>query len=306
MSFIDSRTTTTELSEKKNLFIIKLIAMLSLVRWYNILILTIALYLSALFMFENDKIWLSKLYILKDLKLHINIFSLSALIMAGYIINAFYDYEKDLINHPKTTVFGRVISKASCLNTYIGLLLIGFLLSAFTENWNVFIFNLGFSFGLWLYSHKLRKKPLTGEMGASLLTIAPFASISLYYMQINPTIILYVSYIFAITFTREVIKKMVSLKGDLIVKEKSIPILFGIKNTKYIIFILMILSLVPIGVILPDIIDKKIAYYFILSAIMIIGAIFLLKNSKTPTHFNRINNIYKLILVLAIVSIILY
>ena len=49
---------------------------------------------------------------------------------------------------------------------------------------------------------------------------------------------------FAITFTREVIKKMVSLKGDLIVKEKSIPIIFGIRNTKYIILILMLLSLI--------------------------------------------------------------
>ena len=143
-------------------------------------------------------------------------------------------------------------------------------------------------------------------MGASLLTIAPFASISLYYMHTNSTILLFVGYIFAITFTREVIKKMVSLKGDLLVGEKSIPILFGIRNTKYIILILMLLSLCPIAVIFPAILHQHIAYYFGASFFMILFSMFILKNSKTPTHFNYINNIYKIILVLAIASIILY
>ncbi len=276
--------------------------MFSLVRWYNILLLIIALYLSSLFILNPI---ISKLDLLKDLHLHLNIFGISALLMAGYIINAFYDFEKDMINHPKTTVFGLIISKSSCLNTYIGLLIIGFTLSAFSD-WKVFIFNVGFSFSLWLYSHKLRKKALTSEMGASLLTIAPFASISIYFMHTNSTIILFVGYIFAITFTREVIKKMVSLKGDILVKEKSIPILFGIRNTKYIILILMLLSLCPIAVIFPGILYKPIAYYFGASFLMIVFSILLLKKSKTPTHFNQINNIYKIILVLAIASIILY
>lgn len=302
MSSIDSKSSLDHNNKKKEVLLIKAIAMLSLVRWYNILLMVIALYLSSVYIL-NPKV--AKLELLKDLQLHLNVFAIAALLMAGYIINSFYDFEKDMINHPEKTVFGRVISKSSCLNTYIILLLIGFVLSAFID-WKVFIFNVGFSFSLWVYSHKLRKKALTGEMGASLLTIAPFASISLYYMHTNSTIILFVGYIFAITFTREVVKKMVSLKGDLLVNEKSIPILFGIRNTKYIILILMLLSICPIVVIFPEIINKQIAYYFGFSLLMIILSILLLKNSKTPTHFNKINNIYKIILVLAIASIILY
>ena len=99
---------------------------------------------------------------------------------------------------------------------------------------------------------------------------------------------------------------MVSLKGDLIVKEKSIPIIFGIRNTKYIILILMLLSLLPIAIIFPAIIAKPIVYYFSLSFLMICFSLILLKNSRTYTHFNKINNIYKVIIILAVLSIFLY
>lgn len=301
MSSTGSRQQNSFADKKLSIFV-KLLAMLSLVRWYNVLLITIGLYLSSIFMLQEG---VSKITVLKELPLHLNILAIASFIMAGYIINAFYDFEKDMINHPETTVFDRIISKKFCLNSYIFFLFIGVSISLFL-GWKVFIFNSFFSTGLWIYSHKLRKKPLSGEMGASLLTVAPFASLSLLYMEINTTIILYVCYILAITFTREVIKKMVSLKGDLIVNEKSIPIIFGIRNTKYIILILMLLSLIPIAIILPAIITQPIVYYFGLSFIMILLCLTLLSFARTSTHFNKINNIYKIIIILAILSIILY
>lgn len=281
---------------------VKLLAMLSLVRWYNVLLVTTGLYLSSIFMLQDH---ISKIDVIKDISLHINILAIAFLIMAGYIINAFYDFEKDLINHPESTVFGTVISKQFCLNSYIFFLFVGSSLSILL-GWKVGLFNLLFSSGLWIYSHKLRQKPLSGELGASILTVAPFASISLHYMQLNFTIFLFVCYIFAITLTREVIKKMVSLKGDLIVNEKSIPILFGIKNTKYIILTLMLSSLAPIAFIIPYIFEKSIVYYFALSFCLIVCGLYLLKFAKTTTHFNKINNIYKIIIILAVFSIFLY
>jgi len=288
-------------NSNRHIFLIKILALFSLVRWYNILLLSLGLFLSSIFMLNSE----DKFSVLIDYKLYLNILSISLLTMAGYIINAFYDFEKDMINHPETTIFGKIISKRTCLNTYIVLILLGILLALFIGV-KVFVFNLGFSFMLWVYSHKLRKKPLTSELSASILTITPFVSISLYYLTINSTIVLYIAYIFAITFTREVVKKMVSLKGDLIVGEKSIPIIFGIRNTKYIILLLMIASLIPIAIILPKILHQNISYYFMLSIIMIGISLLLLRNSQTPTRFNFINNIYKFILVLAIFSIVLY
>ncbi len=287
---------------KTERFLVKALALLSLVRWYNVLVLTCALYLSAMYMLNSS---ISKIELISDMSLNLNILGIASLIMAGYIINGFYDFEKDMINHPEQTIFGRIISKSFCFNTYLFLLTVGMLFSIFS-GWKVFLFNGAFAFGLWFYSHKLRKKPLTGEVGASFLTIAPFASISIYYMHTNLTIILFVCYIFALTITREVIKRMVSLKGDLIVGEKSIPILFGIRKCKYIILGFMIASMVMIIVLFPKILHRDIAYYFGLSFVAIFLSTFILKTSKTPTQFNRINNIYKGLIVLAIGSIFWY
>ena len=115
MSSIDSKSSLDHNNKKKEVLLIKVIAMLSLVRWYNILLMVIALYLSSVYIL-NPKV--AKLELLKDLQLHLNVFAIAALLMAGYIINSFYDFEKDMINHPEKTVFGRMISKSSCLNTY--------------------------------------------------------------------------------------------------------------------------------------------------------------------------------------------
>lgn len=286
-------------SKKQKYLFVKFLALFTLVRWYNILLITFALYLSAVFLINPRENWLE---VSLSYKLHLTIASLAFFIMAGYIINAFYDFEKDIINRPKETIFDRVISKTSCLRAYGIFILIGFILSLMV-GWKVLVFNTIFSFSLWFYSHKLRKKPITGELGATLLTIAPFISLTIFYLETNLTIILYIGYLFAVTLTREIIKKMVYLKGDLIVGEKSLPIIMGIRTTKYIILCSMLFSLIPVGVLLPEIVNRYILYYFIVSSSLITTSILLLKFAKTPSHFDKINTIYKVIILMGILSI---
>lgn len=283
--------------------VVKLLALLSIVRWYNILLITISLYLIELFIFNKE----TSLFItIQHPQIHFYTLSIVFLTMGGYLINAFYDFEKDLINHPETTYFGRVVSKKTCLNTYVILTILGILIGALISK-KILLFNALLAMGLWLYSHKLRKKPLTGEVSATFLTVSSFIGLYVYNnLEPNRTLILFVTYIFTIDLTREIIKKMVSLKGDLIVGEKSIPILFGIKFTKYIILSQMMFSLLAIFTLLPFIIEKNIAYYFIIAIAIILFSIFLLNKSKTPSQFNKINSAYKLLLLLAIFSIMLY
>ena len=63
-----------------------------------------------------------------------------------------------------------------------------------------------------------------------------------------------------------------------------------------------------IGFIDPSafIIEKKIAIYFIIAMGIILFSIFLLYKAKTPSQFNKINTAYKILLMLAIFSIVLY
>tara|TARA_Y100000385_G_scaffold288706_1_gene356006 strand:- start:1184 stop:1861 length:678 start_codon:yes stop_codon:yes gene_type:complete len=225
--------------------------------------------------------------------------------MGGFLINAFYDFEKDMINQPSKTYFGRLISKKTCLNIYVLLNIIG-LLTGLLISKEIFIFNLLLTFSLWIYSHKLRKKALFGEVSASLLMISFFVGLSVLNWRIDLTLVLFSTYIFTIDVTREIIKKMISLKGDLIVGEKSIPIIFGIKKSKYIIFFLMLASQFAILLLLPKVIDQLFSYYFILAFFIIIYSIYLLHNSKISKQYEKINNIYKSLIGLAILSIVLY
>lgn len=287
------------LNRKQRYVLIKVMAMLSLVRWYNVLLISSGLYLSAIFLLNPENKWLTTLL---DYKLHLGIASLAFFVMAGYIINAFYDFEKDLVNNPRGTIFNRVVSKAFCLNTYFLFNFIGTILAAFV-GWKILVFNCLLCFALWFYSHKLRKKPFTGELSASLLTIAPFVSISLYYQHTNLKIMLYVGFLFALTLTRELVKKLVGMKGDLIYGDKSLPIIWGIGKTKALIGVFMFLSLVPVAILFPEIKDRPVFYYLIFSSIMITASLFLLIPAKERDGFNRVNTMYKIILTLSVIAI---
>ena len=299
MSSTDSRPIS---KNKNNSLLIKFLAILSIARWYNISLITISLYAIQIFIYENS---FSFLIQEKGIHLHLYVLAIDLIIVGGYLINAFYDFEKDMINQPEKTYFNILVSKRSCLNIYILCNILGITLT-FLINTKILIFSIFLILALWIYSHKLRKKVLFGEISASFLTISFFLGIALFNLKFNLTLALFSTYIFTIDLTREIIKKMISLKGDLIVGEKSIPIYFGIKKSKYIIFFLMISSLLAILSLLPIVLNRSFSYYFILSFAVISFAIYLLHHAKTKTQFNKINTVYKFLIGLAIFSIVLY
>lgn len=300
MSSIDSKSIPNP-SENKPV-IIKLLGLLSIVRWYNIALIIISLYFVQLFMFNTSK----RFFItLQSLDTHLYVAAIVLSIMAGYLINAFYDFEKDMINQPQKTYFNRVVSKKSCLNLYIFCFLTSIFISYFI-NFRMLIFIILLNFSLWFYSHKLRKKPLLGEISASLLMISFFIGLCLLNLKIDKTLIIFSMYIFTVDLTREIVKKMISLKGDLIVGERSIPIVLGIKNSKYIIFFMMLSSILAILSLLPIIIKNTFSIYFVISLIVISFNIYLLHHARNAKNYQLINTCYKLIIGLAIFSIVLY
>ena len=114
-------------SKDKQPIAIKIIALLSIVRWYNILLTVFAEYLSAYVLMRADSNTFSLL--LGDWKLHAIVVSSIFSIAGGFIINNFYDYEKDLINRPDSTLFNKSISKKTTLNFYIAFNVIAVLIA---------------------------------------------------------------------------------------------------------------------------------------------------------------------------------
>ena len=165
------------LSRKNKHLLLKIVSMFSVIRGYNIPIIALAQYLSAIFILAPEKRALS---VLLDFNLFIIVIVSSLTIASGYIINNFYDSEKDLINRPNKSQLDRLVSQKTKLKVYFTVNFIVFLLSFFVSFRAVLFFS-AYIFMIWFYSHKLKKMAIVGNMTAAFLAVLPFFAILLYY-----------------------------------------------------------------------------------------------------------------------------
>ncbi len=289
----------TYLNSNQRVFVIKSLVFFSLVRWYNLLLIAIAQYLTAIKILNPQ---LRVLQVLAMPQLHWIVLSTALITAGGYLINAFYDYEKDLANHGEEVIINKIISKRFAINAYLVCNAFALLIASFL-NIKLFLFYGLLIFLLWFYSHKLKKLPLLGNFIASFLAVSAFLSICIFYWQINMLIVLYATYIGLIALVREVIKDIIAIKGDMLFGYKTFPVKFGIKKTKILLMPLMLLC-VPIGYYLfNDLMPAYSALYFSISFSGIVFSIFYLLFTNTEKGFKQIDDYYKMIIVLGILNI---
>src|SRR6478609_2860078 len=161
------------LSRQHKLFVLKIVSMFSVVRGYNIPIIALAQYLSAIFILAPEK---RALDVLLDFNLFIIVIVSSLTIASGYIINNFYDSKKDLINRPNKSKLDRLVSQKTKLQVYFTINFIVFLI-AFFVSFRAVLFFSTYIFLIWFYSHKIKKYPLIGNLMAAFLAVFPFFGI---------------------------------------------------------------------------------------------------------------------------------
>ena len=273
--------------------------LLSLVRWYSVLAIMVAQYLSALFLLNQG---VDKVLLLLDPHLHISIFATAFIVSSGFIINSFYDLERDSINRPDKVVFSRLVSQTTCLNMYFFFNTVGVVMSFYVGK-GVMLFNFLFSIALWFYSHKLKKKAFLGEFSAAVLNVAPFFVVVIFYQVFTFDIFLYLSYIGLLIIIREIIKDVLSEKGDLIFGYETLPIKVGKIATKKIIGIFMLLTIVPFSILFYLNGFTLVMGYFFLGELLVFVSMFLLIKASGTTDYERLNAIYKWLMFAGILSI---
>ena len=219
------------LTRKNKLLLFKLLSLFSVVRGYNILMITLAQYLASIYILSPD-------LPLREVVLDINLFLIvtaSALVIAGgYIINNFYDAEKDLINKPTKSMLDRLVSQRFKLTTYFILNFLAAVAASYISFRAVFFFS-AYIFGIWLYSHKLKRIPFVGNLVSASLAIAPFFVVFVYYANFQTVIFVHALFLFLLILAREMIKDLENMAGDMAQNYKTIPILYGVKVSKLII-----------------------------------------------------------------------
>lgn len=289
------------LSRKQKIILKKLFSIFSVVRGYNVAVVVLAQYLASIFIFGSH---LRALDVVLNFHLFLIILSSSFAIASGYIINNFYDSEKDLINRPNKYNIDRFVSKATQFRIYFALNFLSAGL-AFIVSWRAAVFISVYIFLIWFYSHKLKKFPIIGNLTASLLVVLPFFEILMYFKNFSFGIFVHAAFLYLIILIREMVKDLENLSGDFANNYQTIPVRFGIKTAKRIITFLTILTIVPAVILIHYFEIGYMAYYFYFSLLMLLIFTFQLWQSKTKKAYNALHVSLKLLLILGILSIVL-
>ena len=289
------------LGRKNKLVIMKIVSLFSVVRGYNIPIIVLAQYLSAIFILAPEK---KPSTVLLDLNLFLIVLATSLTIASGYIINSFYDSKKDLINRPNKSILDRLVSQQTKLRVYFTLnFVVAFL--AFLISWRAFLFFSVYIFLIWFYSHKVKKFVIIGNLMATFMAVLPFFAILLYYKNFYEVILAHASFLFLLLLIREMIKDLENIKGDLANDYKTIPILYGEEISKKIISILTVLTVIPVYILIEKFDVGYMDMYFYSCLIVLIFFLLYLWKSTTKEQFLLLHNVLKFLIVAGVFCIVL-
>jgi len=289
------------LSRRQKHILLKFFSLFSVVRGYNILVVVIAQYLASIYIFANH---LPVKSVLLDVNLLMLVLASSATIAAGYIINNFYDSEKDLINRPQKTMLDRLVSQNTKLSFYFVLNFLAVIFASYVSFKAVLFFAL-YIFAIWFYSHRLKKQPMVGNIVSAVLTVTPFFAIFIYYGNFELVVFAHAIFLFLLVSMRELIKDLENIKGDLALNYRTVPVVHGENITKIMLTIVAILTIVS-GIVLVLYFDIGHMYYFFyLAVILLFVFLLILWKSKRKTHYLILHNMLKLIIVAGVFSILL-
>jgi len=301
------------LSRQNKLLLLKIISLFSVIRGYNIPIIALAQYLSAIFILAPEK---GALTIILDFNLFIIVLASSLSIASGYIINNFYDSKKDLINRPNKSHLDRLVSQKTKLYIYFSLNLFVFLI-AFVVSFRTVLFFSTYIFLIWFYSHKIKKYPIVGNLMASFLAVLPFFGILLYFYLKMPlyeiennsgklaVILSHGMFLFLLILIREMIKDLENIKGDLANDYKTIPIIYGETISKRTITGLTLLTVLPVYFLI-DVYDVGyMNIYFYSCFIVLLFFVLYLWKWETKEKYVLLHNVLKFLIVAGVFCIVL-
>ena len=282
-------------------FALKGLAFFSVLRGYNIALIVLAQYLCSIFILAPDKP-LKELLLDPDLALLV--LSTAIVIGSGYIINSFYDAEKDLINRPRKTLLDRHISQRAKITAYFtGNFIAVFMASA--VSFRAVVFFSAYIFGIWLYSHKLKRITFVGNLVSASLAITPFFTVFVYYKNLAPVIFVHAVFLFLLILAKEMVKDLENLTGDLTQNYKTVAVRYGTRFSKYCISLLLIATALPTYALIRYFNVGAMDVYFKGAFMLVILVVIATWWAHLKQHYLGIHNLLKFIIVAGVFGILL-
>ncbi len=274
-------------------------ALIQLTRFWNLVIIGLAQYCAVAFLLDIHKIGDLRLFLL----------SVSTVLIAagGYIINDYYDVKIDLINKPGRVVIGKSMARRYAILFHTSVSLLGVALG-FLLNWKIGVLNFFSAFFLWLYSNSLKRQPFIGNFVVAVLTSLSILIVNLLFaesperMSGNLLVIIYALFAFFMTLVREMIKDMEDLRGDHTFGCKTLPIVWGIRKAKFLVYAVLLLLASSVLFINRLYVGLPM-YYFLVFLFLPLGWLLIqLVRADTVRDFYRLSRLCKVIMLLGISS----
>ena len=275
--------------------------MFVVVRGFNLAMIVVAQYITAIFIMAPNQ---SLSEVLLDRTLFALILASVAAIASGYIINNFYDSEKDSINRPQQVSVEKMVSQNTKLILYF-ILNVSVIIAASYVSFRAVLFFSVYIFAIWFYSHKIKKRPVVGNLTSAILTITPFFAIFLYYKNFSSLIFVFGFYLFLVLSMRELIKDLQNLKGDLLQNYKTIPVVYGEKYAKLMIIVLVVCNVSVTIFLLKSYALERMDYFFYTSISLLFVVLLLIPKAQSRQQYSRIHILLKLLVLLGVFSIVL-
>ncbi|WBV53301.1 UbiA family prenyltransferase [Chryseobacterium gambrini] len=255
-------------------------------RFFVAVLLIFALYVSTFFLFNQDENFRKFVF---DFKVHGIIFCTVLTILAGGIINQFYDFEKDHVVKPFRTRIQSFIKQKYFLYAYLVLSLIS-LGVAWMISHNVFAFFVVYQFFMWFYSHKLSRILVLNNLTFVSLTLYPFFGMMVYYETFSKKVLLMAVFLFLILLCIDIVKDTLTKSVDKAFGYTTIPNYFKSRNTKTIIVSMLIITMaVSMKLIMKTGIAGFMAYYFTAGLFIFILCVYLILNHTRKSNFVTLN-----------------
>jgi 4-hydroxybenzoate polyprenyltransferase len=278
---------------------------LRLVRVRNLLIVVATQYLARYFLvgWGGPPSRSAGLALLADRNLFLLAFSTGCIAAAGYIINDYFDVKIDLVNKPRRVVIGRYLKRRWALVAHQVLNVLGCAIGLYLSRW-VFLADVVSVSLLWFYSANLKRQPLIGNVVISLLTALTFLVLALYYRQNVPMLLVYAAFSFGISLVREIIKDMEDIRGDARFGCRTLPIVWGIRRTKNLLYGLIATFIALLFLTADALHNPRLGQLFLGLLLPISYLVWRLVQADTRQAFGQLSQLCKLIMLLGVLSMI--
>ena len=255
-------------------------------RFFMTVLLAFALYVSTFFLFNQEESLRAFVF---DFRVHAIIFCSLLSILAGGIINQFYDREKDRLVKPFRSRLQAFLKQKYFLYAYLILntlsLGIALLISA-----RVVIFFLIYQFLMWLYSHRLSRMLVINNVTFVALTLYPFFGMLVYYRTFSVQIFMMALFLTLMLLLTDIIKDTLTKKADRLFGYMTIPNHFNEKTTSAVISVLLGFTF-GVSLLITDWLglERVMGWYFLLGLIVLAVVFFQMKLKRDRSRSYALN-----------------